>query len=222
MPSQVEGGAASSARPVPQLADLVARLADNKYFLGLRYAEWCTAAPTLESAVAAAAMAQVEIGHARSLYPLLRDVAGASSETHAETRVSFDHAPFLHRPFTSWTDFVAANLLFDGALSILLEAARSSTFNDLAERARRMLEEEPLHWLHAEGWTRRLSGQGGAVRQALQASLDSVAGDAVGWFDVANPSLIQEGILDSGEHELRRRFRRRMDDVLIPSGLRSL
>ena len=36
--------------------DLIAQLADNKLFLGRRYAEWCTGAPTLEAAVAAAAM----------------------------------------------------------------------------------------------------------------------------------------------------------------------
>src|SRR5437763_7636075 len=51
---------------------LLSSLADNKYLLGRRYAEWCTGAPMLESAVAAAAMAQDELGHARSFYPLLR------------------------------------------------------------------------------------------------------------------------------------------------------
>ena len=45
---------------------LLSSLADNKYVLGRRYAEWCTGAPMLESAVAAAAMAQDELGHARS------------------------------------------------------------------------------------------------------------------------------------------------------------
>src|SRR4051794_11955348 len=51
---------------------LLASLADNKYMLGRRYAEWCTGAPLLESAVAASAMAQDELGHARSFYPVLR------------------------------------------------------------------------------------------------------------------------------------------------------
>ena len=46
--------------------ELLSSLADNKYVLGRRYAEWCTGAPMLESAVAAAAMAQDELGHARS------------------------------------------------------------------------------------------------------------------------------------------------------------
>src|SRR5579884_2075304 len=105
------------------LADLIAGLADNKYFLGRRYAEWCTAAPSLESAVAAAAMAQDEIGHARSLYPLLRDVAGASSEVEPETRTEFVNAGFLDLPFGSWLDFVAANFLFDTALSTVFESA---------------------------------------------------------------------------------------------------
>ena len=54
------------------MASLVSSLADNKAALGRRYAEWAVSAPTLESAVAAAAMAQDEIGHARSTYPVLK------------------------------------------------------------------------------------------------------------------------------------------------------
>jgi phenylacetate-CoA oxygenase PaaI subunit len=209
----------SSVSTAPELANLVARLADNKYYLGLRYAEWCTAAPTLESAVAAASMAQTEIGHARSLYPLLQDVAGLSPETEAETRTRFVQAPFLRRPFEGWTDFVAANFLFDTALTILLEAAQRSSFTDLASRARRMLEEEPLHWLHGEGWARRLAGQGDAVRAALLSSFDGVIPDALEWFDVAREPLIADGIVDAGSEELRRRFRARINPVLSAAGL---
>ena len=205
----------------PDLAGLVARLADNKYFLGRRYAEWCTAAPTLESAVAAASMAQIEIGHARSLYPLLQEIAGESAETVVETRTNFMNAPFLDTAFESWTDFVAANFLFDTALSILLESALSSSVTELASRARRMLEEEPLHWLHGEGWTRRLAERGPAVRRALLDSFDRVMPEALAWFEIASPSLVAEGILDSDTPELRRRFRDRIEAVLTETGLLS-
>src|SRR5436305_8497783 len=109
------------------LSNLVAGLADNKQMLGRRYAEWCTAAPSLESAVAAAAMAQDEIGHARSLYPLLQDLLGESPETEPETRTAFVNAPFLATSFKGWTDFVAVNYLFDTALTVLLEAATDSS-----------------------------------------------------------------------------------------------
>jgi phenylacetate-CoA oxygenase PaaI subunit len=209
------------------LADLIAGLADNKCLLGRRYAEWCTSAPTLESAVAAAAMAQDEIGHARSFYPLLKDVAGTvgmepDPELEPETRTVFVNAHFLDAPFESWTDFIAANLLFDTALTILLEAATQSSFGPLAQRARRILEEEPLHWLHAEGWTRRLAGQGQAVREALEGSFSLVAPEALAWFEVATPDLIVQAVLRRSDGELRDIFIRRINTILGPVDLAEL
>ena len=65
---------------------LLRSLADNKYVLGRRYAEWCTGAPMLESAVAAAAMAQDELGHARSFYPLLRGFPNGKNVTQMEDK----------------------------------------------------------------------------------------------------------------------------------------
>jgi phenylacetate-CoA oxygenase PaaI subunit len=201
------------------LVRLVAALADNKHLLGRRYAEWCTAAPTLESAVAAAAMAQDEIGHARSFYPLLEDVAGKSAETDPETRSHFENAPFLDHPFTGWTDFVAANFLFDSALTVLLDAALDSSLGPLGQRARRIHEEELLHWLHGEGWVRRLSARGGALNRALAASLDAITPDSLALFAVVAPSLAQSGVLAVDSGEIRSQFRQRVNPVLDESGL---
>lgn len=216
-----------SAVASSDLSVLVARLADNKYRLGQRYAEWCTSAPTLESAVAAAAMAQDEIGHARSFYPLLRETAtpiGADSDTEleAETRTQFLNARFLDRAFESWTDFIAANLLFDSALTVMLEAATASTFLPLAQRARRIREEESLHWLHAEGWTRRLGEKGEPIREALERSFAAVTPEALGWFDSASPALLEHRIVSVPADELRETFRSRLNAVLGPSGFRQL
>jgi len=204
------------------LASLIAGLADNKLFLGRRYAEWCTAAPTLESAVAAAAMAQDEIGHARSFYPLLRDMAGESSETEPETRTAFTNAAFLHQSFEGWTDFVAANFLFDTALSVLLEAATRSSSNPLAQRARRILEEEPLHWLHGEGWTRRLAGKGDVVRRRLMESFGEVWPQSLDWFDVATDELVADGTLECGAEALRARYSLRIRAAMDATGLPAL
>src|SRR5690349_25117892 len=85
---------------------LLSSLADNKYVLGRRYAEWCTGAPLLESAVAAAAMAQDELGHARSFYPLLRGFSQASTQVSMEERGWRDRPTAamacLDRPFVGW------------------------------------------------------------------------------------------------------------------------
>ncbi|HZU14921.1 MAG TPA: Phenylacetic acid catabolic protein [Chloroflexota bacterium] len=201
------------------LIRLVAALADNKYFLGRRYAGWCTSAPTLESAVASAAMAQDEIGHARSLYPLLRDLAGDSPQTEPETRTEFDAMPALQEPFSGWEDFVAANFLLDTAVTVMLEAARTSSHQALAQRARRMLEEEPLHWLHAEGWVQRMADGPPGMRRALAGALRRATPSALGWFDHAAPDLVASSMLDAGAQDLRMRFRGRVNPPLADSGL---
>jgi ring-1,2-phenylacetyl-CoA epoxidase subunit PaaC len=206
----------------PALQHLVEVLADNKQMLGRRYAEWCTAAPTLESAVAAAAMAQDEIGHARSFYPVLDDVAGKSIETDPETRTRRVNAAFLDHPFGGWTDFVAANFLFDTALTVLLDAARSSSFGPLAQRARRIHEEEALHWLHGEGWVRRLATKGDSVRSALASSCDAVRPDCLDLFDAAVEELVTDGVVEAGAEELRSRFCQRVQDALEACNLRPM
>ncbi len=55
-------------------------LADTKHRLGQRLSEWVNGAPALEAAVGACAMTQDELGHARSLFAMLRDFPGAPPE----------------------------------------------------------------------------------------------------------------------------------------------
>src|ERR1700676_3476676 len=62
------------------LFGVLSSLADNKQAIGRRYAYWCNGAPALEAAVAAAAMTQDELGHARTLYPLLEDFTQAEAD----------------------------------------------------------------------------------------------------------------------------------------------
>ncbi|GAC1319702.1 MAG: hypothetical protein NVS2B16_00390 [Chloroflexota bacterium] len=165
-------------------------------------------------------MAQDEIGHARSLYPLLADLIGPGVQSQAETRTQFVTVPFLRRSFSEWTDFVAANFVFDTALTVLLETARDSSVSPLAQRARRIVEEEHLHWLHGEGWTRRLAREGGAVRHHLQASFLAVGQDAAPLFALADESLVGGQVLDAGATAIERAFRERLDPVLQAEGLR--
>src|SRR5690348_7886880 len=84
---------------------LLSSLADNKQAIGRRYAFWCNGAPALEAAVAAAAMTQDELGHARTLYPLLDDFSQAASDpgqVEPETRTLRYHLAFLDRDFQGW------------------------------------------------------------------------------------------------------------------------
>ena len=208
------------------LFDLLATLADNKYFLGRRYAEWCNGAPTLESSVAAAAMAQDELGHARALYPVLQDFPQGKEHPEAfepETRADFANVAFLDEEFGGWPDFVAANFLLDTALSVLFEFAQESHFEPLRGRSRKLLLEEQSHALFGEGWARRLARSGGAVRASLQASLARAWPETLCWFgpaDDARGSLLQRsGVLSGGPDDLRQRWLQRVGPALDDTGL---
>ena len=86
----------------------------------------------LESAVAAAAMAQDELGHARATYPVLGKL-GIRGRRRAGTEPPRSRCCDEELP--DWTAFIAANLLIDGMLTTLIaERARQ---HDRAARAAR-------------------------------------------------------------------------------------
>ncbi len=199
------------------LRTLLASLADNKFVLGRRYAEWCTGAPMLESAIAAAAMAQAELGHARWLYPLVAsfsDGAGPQPSEEGDWAQRPTRAlACLDQPFGSWHDFVAANFVVDTALTILLETATTSRFLPLSQRAGKALQEEASHWTHAEGWVRRLAGHP-ATRPLLVAALQHAWPHALAWFGARDDPVVsplqEADLLAAGPAVLRERLRSRL------------
>jgi phenylacetate-CoA oxygenase PaaI subunit len=192
---------------------VLSSLADNKQAIGRRYAYWCNGAPALEAAVAAAAMTQDEIGHARTLYPLLEDFTQAQadpSQVEPMTRTLHYHLAFLDQEFEGWSDFVATNFLLDTALTTFFGAAQQSSYEPLRQRARKIVQEERLHFMHADGWVHRLAKAGGAVRATLVASLVRLWEETLCWFgpqdDPNMHSLYRERIIDATPNELRRHY----------------
>ena len=197
----------------PALFAILSSLADNKHAIGRRYAYWCNGAPALEAAVAAAAMTQDELGHTRTLYPLLDNFTQSEADpTQIEpmTRTLHYHLAFLDHDFQGWSDFVATNFLLDTALTTFFEAAQNSSYEPLRQRSRKIVQEERIHEMHAEGWVRRLAKAGGAVRASLIASLNRLWDETLCWFgpndDPTMQQLYQEGIIDATPDELRSRY----------------
>lgn len=194
-------------RACRDLADFTLAVADTKRSLGMRYAEWCDGAPALEASVAASAMAQDELGHSRALLPLLKDfdhVAPAIPEE--QPREQFYAVSFLDQPFAKWETFVAANVLIGHALTIALDAARESLYVPLRTRAVKILEEERFHWLHGEGWFKRLAAKESSA--ALLANMvEQMLPHSLCWFGRAEDDVLaREGILNATPDELRTRF----------------
>jgi ring-1,2-phenylacetyl-CoA epoxidase subunit PaaC len=163
----------------------------------MRYAEWCIAAPTLEADIAAAAMGLDDIGHSRVLYGSLRELGTPDAPDDPGT---YANVPYLDRPWTDWTAFVAANAVLDSAFTLMIEALAGGNVEVLRSRLKKMLQEERYHAMHGRSWLRE-SNAAAAVAQARR--------DAIVWVGPEGgdvDELHRKGVLSLGIGDIRRRL----------------
>ena len=214
--------ASEQAAATAAMASLVGSLADNKAALARRYAEWGVSAPTLESAVAAAAMAQDEMGHARSTYPVLKALGiEAAGDEGLEGRGH--RMAILDDELPDWMALIAANLLIDGVLTTFVAACVDSSVTPMAQRARKILQEEGSHRVHGEAWARRLCRAGGGQRDALVAHLLETWEHAGRWMgpddDRGVAAVIEAGMIGRGPAAQREQVRVWLVDLLAGEGV---
>ena len=203
------------------MRSLVGSLADNKAALGRRYAEWAVSAPTLESAVAAAAMAQDELGHSRSTYPVLKALGAEAA--HDAPFGGDRRLALLDSELEDWSAAVAANLLVDGVLTTFVAACADSSVSAMAQRARKILQEEGSHRIHAEAWARRLCRAGEAERELLIVRLLETWEQAGRWLGPADDPGLEAAValrmVSSGAGAQRELMRSWLRDLLGAEGV---
>ena len=204
------------------MISLVGSLADNKGALARRYAEWGVSAPTLESAVAAAAMAQDEMGHARSTYPVLKAL-GVEDAGDEGLEGRGNRLALLDDELPDWSAFIAANLLVDGILTTFVTACVDSAIAPMAQRARKILQEEGSHRAHGEAWARRLARSTGAERDGFIRRLHETWEDAGRWGGPPDDSgycaAVTAGLVSSTGGEQREQVRSWLVDLLRSTGV---
>ena len=184
----------------PTASDLVLSLADCKQLLGLRYAEWCSATPTLEADIAAAAMGLDDLGHSRVLAGCLPEL-GPDPRTDARMTDAgeYRNVAFLDDSWTDWSQFVAANAVLDTAFTLAIEALVDGDVEILRTRLRKMISEERYHFLHGHSWLRE---------EGVQGSLEQAWKEAVEWFGPDRAAL--PGTKTTAA-DLRRRLAERLE-----------
>jgi 1,2-phenylacetyl-CoA epoxidase catalytic subunit len=202
------------------MISLIGSLADNKGALGRRYGEWAVSAPTIESAVAAAAMAQDELGHARSTYPVLAKLGVKRDDDGLDTG---DPLPVLAHELPDWASFIAANLVVDGILTTFVASTRNSTIEPLAQRARKILQEEGAHKVHAEAWAKRICRIGGSDLELLLERVGQMWVQASRWpgpdEDPGYRAAIEQGMVSEGPDAIRRRVHEWMVGLFGAEGI---
>jgi len=208
------------------LGVLIVVLADNEMFHGLRVAAWATGAPTLESAVACAAVAQDKLGHSRALYPLLEELPLAQvGPAHPADDPRKRYAlSFFDAPFDDWGQVVAALALIGPAMNIMFQALTESAFAPLARRAQHILGEEKLTNVYAEGLVRDLVAIDGG-QAILQRYVGTLLPEVLCWFGPPDEPgfalLVDAGLIRGDNETLRQVYISQVAPLLTEVGIQT-
>jgi len=207
----------SSAKDLPEnlrehTRQLLLAIADTKLLLGFHYGEWTFGTPALEACIASCSMSQDELGHVRLLHACLSTQFGMSSQSLIENRPAADFAAIsvLNHPLKSWAETVAANFIVDGALTVLLNGLRGSTFEPVANFMDKMVEEEKHHLRHGQGWFRTLAARNLETKSALQVASQQALHATLEWLGPDEHPMASElataGILKTNWPALRQQY----------------
>ncbi|GGL65142.1 1,2-phenylacetyl-CoA epoxidase subunit PaaC [Halocalculus aciditolerans] len=179
------------------LEHLLFRLADDEFVHAERLTEWQIFAPTLESDLSLANIAQDEFGHARLWYDLLQELGYTEAECVWERPPEeWTHSVLVERPFDEgdWADTVVRSYLYDVAERVRLEALVDTSYAPLADRVGKALDEESYHREHAQNWLKRLTANPDS-KERVQGALDDLFGPAITLFA---PGEYEDAIVEAG------------------------
>lgn len=165
---------------------LLLSIADDKFILGHRNADWTGLAPILEEDIAFSALSQDEIAHASALYEMVANLLGTKAD-----RLAFGRKPEEYRCAQivelsdefNWAAALCRNFFCDHFDWIRLQRLADSEYTPIAQLAARLAAEEQIHVEHTDSWMKRLGRGGEAAHGRMQDALNALARLAPGLFE---------------------------------------
>jgi ring-1,2-phenylacetyl-CoA epoxidase subunit PaaC len=192
--------------------ELVQAIADTKFVLSQRYAEWMLAGPSLEDDIGGASAAQDEAGHVRQLFRLLAGEGREQGWLEGNREpAEFANAAPLDAASGSWTDHLVSVAVSDRAAWYLLDSIVHEDFSGLGEK---IGEDE---FFHLEYHDARLETLAADEPRALQSALGRTLPGALAFIgpadydDGADP-LVDTGFTDRSVTAIREGFLAYFDD----------
>lgn len=205
------------------LKNLIYRVADDELILGHRNSEWTGLGPVLEEDIAFSSMAQDKIGHAWALYKILQEHFGESepdSIAFLRNEKDFTCCQFVELPIGEYDFSLVRHFLFDHAEYQRYQLFLDSTFEPLAQLAKKVKGELKYHVLHGDTWMKKLSKGPEESKARMQSALNEALPYALGIFEPGDfeEELKEQGIF-AGEEALQQRWLEAITPIIETAGL---
>jgi len=204
------------------IKDLLYKMADDQLILGHRNSEWTGFGPLLEEDIAFSSMAQDKVGQSWQLYRILNELGESDPDTVAFMRNAeqFHNSQFVELPNGEYDFSLIRHFLFDTAELIRFQMLADSSFEPLANLAKKIKGETKYHSMHAKIWIKQLGSATEESISRLQNSLIEAMPYALGLFE---PSTFEQELIDSGvfagEEALKTEWKRAVSDVISETSL---
>jgi ring-1,2-phenylacetyl-CoA epoxidase subunit PaaC len=210
------------------IKDLLYRLADDDLILGHRNSEWTGIGPILEEDIAFSSMAQDKLGYAQAYYTLLNEMGEADPDNLAFNRGDsgdsneslYKCCHFVEYPIGEYDFSLMRHFLFDYAEAIRMEMLINSSFEPLANLAKKFRGEVRYHIMHAHTWIKQLGHGNEESKARMQSALNECMPLALGIFEPSEyeNTLIEAGIFP-GEEKLKQVWLEQITPVIAEAGL---
>ncbi len=204
------------------IKELLYKMADDQLILGHRNSEWTGFGPLLEEDIAFSSMAQDKIGHSLALYSILQQLGERDPDTVAFTRNAnqFHNCILTELPNGEYDFSLIRHFLFDTAEALRFELLKNSSFEPLAQVARKVRGELRYHTLHANTWIKQLGVATEESVLRLQRSLDFAIPYSLGIFEESpfEQELITSGVF-VGELELKAQWIKKVEEIISQTNL---
>ncbi len=203
------------------LRELLLSIADDKFILAQRNADWTGLAPILEEDIAFSALAQDDLAHAKSLYEFIAAELDASGDpdaiAYARPADAYRCAALVERSDDfNWALAIVRLLYFAHFDWLRLNRLSAATHAGLAALAARMAAESRIHTEHADQWVARLGHAQGEAHRRVQEALDHLAADAAMLFEpTAGVELLEaSGLYPRDDRDMFERWRTALEDAV--------
>ena len=205
------------------IKDLLYKMGDDALIIGHRNSEWTGIGPMLEEDLAFASMAQDKVGHAQALYQICHEVLGDRTPdviAFQREEKDFKCCQFVELPIGEYDFSLVRHFLFDHAELIRYEMLVSSSFQPLAQLAKKVKGEIKYHVMHADTFLKQLAKGTEESHARMQSSLDYAMPYALGIFEKSDYEdvLIKEGIF-GGEEKLQETWLEKITAIVTAAGL---
>jgi ring-1,2-phenylacetyl-CoA epoxidase subunit PaaC len=221
--------AKQDASYVKALQELLLQLADDDLLIAFRGSEWLGLAPHVEEDVAYSSITQNTMGHSVMYYNLLEELGAGKADDLAHGRKPEERrngiylekrngeGNYLEEPYYDWALAVVRNYFYESFKKIKLEAIANSSYQPLANVARKVLMEHPYHLAHWKLWVKQLGSSSEEAKKRIQDRVNEAWDDFADVLELGEQvnEMRSHRLITIGEEELKDKWLEEVKPVLV-------